>query len=130
MPVVTVRLEAKQPKMAQAKVTLTYKSGARRITTRLPVLDVAMEAEDMFAHGQDFEILLEAHDKKGMVVGEAKPGGPVNPATGTIILKSGERIQLTLKMQLEFEGKFTVKALNPTTLATYCSLDLETDYTV
>jgi len=33
-------------------------------------------------------------------------------------------------MQLEFEGKFTVKGLNPTTMATYCSLGLHTDYTV
>ena len=130
VPVLTVRLQAKQPPMSQAAVTLTYKAGAKRITTRLPVLDITLEAQDMFARGQDFEILLEAHDKKGKVVGEAKPGGPVNPATGTIVLKPGERTQVTLKMQLEFEGKFTVKALNPTTLATYCSLELETDYTV
>ena len=31
---------------------------------------------------------------------------------------------------LEFEGKFTVKALNPTTLTTYTTLELETDYAV
>ena len=45
-------------------------------------------------------------------------------------LKPGERVQVPLKMQLEFEGKFKVKALNPTTMAIYCSLDLQTDYTV
>jgi hypothetical protein len=33
-------------------------------------------------------------------------------------------------MQLEYEGKFTIKALNPTTMGTYASLDLETDYAV
>ena len=44
--------------------------------------------------------------------------------------QAGERVQVTLKMQLEFEGKFTVKALNPTTMATYGSLELHTDYTV
>jgi hypothetical protein len=54
----------------------------------------------------------------------------VNPATGTMTLRSGERVQVPLKMQLEFEGKFKVKALSPTTMATYCSLDLQTDYTV
>ena len=75
-------------------------------------------------------ILLEAHDKKGNVVGEAKPGGSVNPATGSVTLKPGERLQVTLRMQLEFEGKFTVKALDPTTLTAYHTLDLETDYAV
>jgi len=54
----------------------------------------------------------------------------VNPATGIMTLQSGERIQVPLKMQLEFEGKFTVKAFNPTTMATYGSLELQTDYTV
>jgi hypothetical protein len=33
-------------------------------------------------------------------------------------------------MQMEFEGKFKVKALNPTTLAVYAQLELETDYAV
>ena len=50
------------------------------------------------AQAADFEILLEAQDKKGNVVGEAKSGGLVNPATGTVTLKPGERVQVTLKM--------------------------------
>jgi hypothetical protein len=41
-----------------------------------------------------------------------------------------EKCGIQVKMQLEFEGKFTVKALNPTTMATYGSLELQTDYTV
>jgi hypothetical protein len=84
----------------------------------------------MFPQQVDFELLLEAHDKKGNVVGEAKAGGPVNAATGTITMKPGERIQVTLKMLLEFEGRFTVKAMNPKNFALYCKLDLETDYVV
>ncbi len=131
VPVLTARLEAaEQPAMQQAAVVLSYKNGAKRITTRLPVVDVLLQSADLFSQGAEFEILLEAHDKKGNVVGEAKPGNPVNPATGTITLKPGEQPQVTLRMQLEFEGKFTVKALNPTTLAAYDTLDLETDYAV
>ncbi|TVR84538.1 MAG: PglZ domain-containing protein [Rhodospirillales bacterium] len=130
VPVLSIRLEPAPPRMARAKVTLGYRSGAKRITTRLPVLDVLLEAENIFATGEEFEILLEAHDKKGKVVGEAKAGGPVNAATGTVTLKPGERVQVTLRMQLEFEGRFSVKALDPTTLATLSSIDLETAYTV
>ena len=130
MPVLTAKLEPTgAPTLERATVRLTYKTGATRVTTRLPVVDVLLEG-DMFSQTADFEILLEAQDKKGNVVGEAKAGGLVNPTTGTVMLKPGAQVQVTIKMQMEFEGKFTVKALNPTTLAAYCSLDLETDYTV
>jgi len=77
-----------------------------------------------------FEILVEAHDKQGNVVGEIKLGGMVNPATRTLSIKPGQNIAVTLRMDLEFEGSFTVKALDPVTLTTYSKLDLETDYTV
>lgn len=131
VPVLTVRLVAtSRPDVKQATVTLHYKNGATRITTRLPVIEVSLDNGNLFSAGAEFEILLEAHDRRGNVVGEAKAGGPVNPATGTMTLRSGDRVQVPLKMQLEFEGKFKVKVLNPTTMATYCSLDLQTDYTV
>ncbi|GAA4648798.1 PglZ domain-containing protein [Kistimonas scapharcae] len=131
VPVITVKLEAsKQAAIEQASVVLSYKNGAKRITTRLPVVEIAVETQDMFSTHSDFEILLEAQDKNGNVVGEAKPGGAVNPATGTITLRPDDKAQITVKMQMEFEGKFKIKALNPSTMATYCQLDLETDYTV
>jgi hypothetical protein len=63
-------------------------------------------------------------------VGEAKAGGAVNAATGTITLRAGQKEQVILRMVMEFEGKFVVKALNPTMLATYTTLALETDYVV
>jgi hypothetical protein len=131
VPVLTVRLRrAKQPGMAKASVALSYKNGAKRITTRLPVVDVAVDAADMFSLAADVEILLEAHDRKGAVVGEAKPGGLVNAATGTIALKPGKREQVTVRMDPDYEGKFTLKALNPVTMTAYATLDLETDYAV
>lgn len=132
VPVISIRLGAEQPKFEKPTVKLSYKNDAKHITTRLPVIDVHFDVKQMklFPQQSDLELLLEAHDKKGNVVGEAKAGGLVNPATGTITIKPGERFQVTLKMLLEFEGKFTVKAMNPSTLAAYCKLDLETDYVV
>jgi hypothetical protein len=131
VPVISLQLGGTdQPKVQTASVVLTYKNGAKRITTRLPVIDLSIETEDMFSVEDEFEILLEAQTKKGDVVGEAKAGGVVNPATGTITLRPGEKAQVTLRMQMEFEGKFKVKALNPTTMAVYCQVELETDYTV
>lgn len=131
VPLITIRLkQVKQPRIAAAKVTLAYKNGAKRVTTRLPVVDLAVEGENMFSLSETFEILLEAHDKKGEVVGEAKRGGLADVATGIITAKPGVKIQVTVKMAMEFEGKFVLKALNPVTLAQYASLELETDYAV
>lgn len=131
VPVITLKLDAQeQTSISQATVSLNYKNGAKRITTRLPVIEVSLDTQDMFSVDTDFEILLEAHDKKGEVIGEAKPGGLVNPATGTVTLRPGEKLQVPLKMHMEYEGKFKVKALNPSTMVAFCQLDLETDYTV
>ena len=129
VPVITVKLqEDRPPEGALTNVSLAYKNGAKRITTRLPVVDVMAEGTDMFAN--DVEILIEAHDKKGDVVGEAKRGDPIDAATGTLTMTPGQKIQVTIRMDLEFEGKFTLKALNPVTMAAYSAIDLETDYAV
>ncbi|MDI9846728.1 PglZ domain-containing protein [Rhodoblastus sp. 17X3] len=131
VPVITIKLkQARQPQIAAAKVTLAYKNGAKRVTTRLPVVDLSVEGENMFSLGETFEILLEAYGKKGEIIGEAKRGGCVDGATGTVTLKPGEKVQVTIKMAMEFEGKFTLKALNPVTLSQYAAIDLETDYAV
>lgn len=131
VPVLTVRLNKRtQPDAATAAVILRYRKGVKKITTRLPVIEIAVESSDMFSQAAEFEILLEAQDKKGNVVGEPKTGGAVNAATGTITLRPGQNEQITLRMAMEFEGKFTLKALNPTTLTIFTTLDLETDYAI
>jgi hypothetical protein len=61
-------------------VELSYKNGAKRITTRLPVIEV-MLVSTTCSRKMSVEILLEAQDSKGNVVGEPRPGGDVNPAT-------------------------------------------------
>lgn len=131
VPVITMQLKtSNQPTLHKASVAMSYKNGAKAITTRVPVIDLAVETSDMFSTENEFEILLEAHDIKGEVVGEAKAGGAVNPATGTLSLKPGDKLQVTIKMQMDFEGKFKIKALHPTTYTVYCQLELATDYSV
>lgn len=132
VPVIELQLvDRTEPKITKEIVHLNYKNGAKRITTRLPVIDIRMGSNMMIQISEkDVEVLLEAYDRKGNVVGVAKTGGVVNPATGSIMLKSRDPIQVTLKMDMNFEGKFTLKALNPTTMMVYDQLKLETDYTV
>ena len=133
VPVLVARLDtAVQPRLGKVVVDLNYKNGAKRITTRLPVVEVMLIVDDLFSQEMSVEILLEAQDSKSNVVGEPGPGGDVNPATRTVTLMPGERKQIALRMDDEFRGNFSVKALNPTTLALASrdsALSLETDYT-
>jgi hypothetical protein len=132
VPVISIRLSKAQPQQEKATLKISYKNEAKYITSRFPVIDVEYEKKqmDLFVQENEIELLLEAHDKNRNVVGEAKAGGIVNPATGTITIKPGERLRVTLKMQEEYHGKFIVKAMNPSTLATFSKLDLKTDYVV
>ncbi|MGD9975627.1 MAG: hypothetical protein AB7S77_21430 [Desulfatirhabdiaceae bacterium] len=105
VPVLVVKLESvSQPDVRHFSVELTYKEGAKRITTRRPVVEVIPWAEGLFSHHTDFEIILEAQDVKGKTVGEAKPGGAVNPATRSITLKSGFTGR-SLLMNFRFEHR-------------------------
>ncbi|MCI0336456.1 MAG: PglZ domain-containing protein, partial [Acidobacteria bacterium] len=127
VPVMVVRMEpASAPDKHKVKVELSYKKGAKKITTQLPVIEIALYTEDLFM--QQFEILLEAHDAKDEVVGEPRPGGEVNAATHTIALKPNQPTSVVLKMLPDFEGIFTVKALDPKTLHVFSRLSLETAY--
>jgi hypothetical protein len=131
VPVLIARLESDDHEAAgKVSVQLSYKNGAKRITTRVPVIDIQIQSEDMFSQGVSVEVLIEAQDAKGNVVGEPRAGADINAATRTLTLMPGQAKQVALRMDPDFEGKFSVKALNPTTLATYSVLALETDYTV
>lgn len=129
VPVLVARLDSgADAEPRKVLVELSYKNGAKRITTQLPVIEV-MLVGDLISQDMSVEILLEAQDSKGNVVGEPRPGGDVNPATRTVTLMPNQRKQIALRMDEEFRGKFKVVALNPTTLAAYSNLTLETDYT-
>ena len=130
VPVLTVRLTAIEQNVAKhPTVTLSYKRGAKRITTFLPVITIEVGPGDLFWGDKPFDILLEAHGKGNTVVGEARPGGPVNAATRAIALTPNATLQVALKMDESFRGKVTVKVLDPTTLMSYHAIELETDYT-
>lgn len=130
IPVIGVRLRVEESKISsKATLTMRYKRGTQKITTRLPVIEVEASAADLFA--QETEMIIEAYDPKGNVIGEAKLGGAVNPATRVITIKPNEILSVTIKMDMEYEGSFTVKVLDPITQAALGkSLELETDYTV
>jgi len=128
VPVITLHLQVSEKTAKQPTVELTYKRGAKKIRTRLPVVELSVGMPDLFAQNTPIEILVEAQDRQGNIVGEAKPGGAVNPATGTVDVNANTPIKVAIRMLDDFRGKFTLKALDPATAVTFASLDLETDY--
>ena len=130
VPILTVRLDdAPSDSFEQFQIELSYRRDRKRITTPLPRIEVSLGG-NLFSQAQTCEILLEAQDSKGNIVGEPRPSDDVNPATRTITLNPSETKQILLRMKEGFEGKFTIKALNPNTLTAYASLSLSTDYTI
>jgi len=125
VPVIEVKLKARTKVPQQAVVSLIYKKGAKAITSRRPVIELSVTSDDMFAQT---EILLEAQNDNGEVIGEAKIGGAVNAATRTVSIQPGDSQKVTLVMDDDFEGGFTIKALNPNTLAEFTQLKLKTNY--
>ena len=110
-------------------LSLSYRRGASKITTRIPVVEVQMDNPDLFGGGESYELRIEAVSKADKsVVGEASPGGSVNPATRTVSIHPGERLQVPIRMDPDFTGKFAILALDPVTNKCHCRLDLETDY--
>ncbi|MCL4264721.1 MAG: PglZ domain-containing protein [Anaerolineae bacterium] len=130
VPVIGIQLRVAEETVGQhPTITINYKRGGSHINTVVPVFEITAGFGDLFSQGSPVEILLEAQDKKGNVVGEAKPGEAVNPATRIISVQPGQRVKVTLKMDEQYEGKFSVKALDPTTLTTFSKVEMETNYT-
>jgi len=132
VPVLKIRfVQDVDTKPAEIKVSVSYKGGqTKKVTTRLPVITVAVEKGDLFAPEAHVELRVDAIDKHGSVVAEPRLGAGVDPATNTITLRTGEQREVVLRMSEEFEGKFRVRVLDPQTMTAYETIDLETSYSV
>lgn len=132
VPVIKARFAlATQEAETTFKVSISYKGGqTKRVTTRLPVVTLTVTKSDLFAPDATVELRVDAIDKTEAVVGEPRIGDGVDPSTHAITMKTGESRGVTLRMSEEFEGKFTVRVLDPRTMTAYDSIDLETSYTV
>ncbi len=127
VPVISVKggSGAAQEAAARVSFVLSYKHGATKITTLMPMIDVIAQADFFDA---TCECRLEAYDRTKKLVGEAKMGGNVNPATGTIVIHPGNVLTVPMRMDSSFEGDFTVKAVDPVTGFVHAELKLKTDY--
>ena len=129
LPCLTVELKPQAKRQAVPNIKLSYRQGKTdRITSRRPVIDLSWPVLNMFDEDYEIEIGVEAVDSKGRVVGSVGSGQTVNPATQGVRIQPGQAISVGLRMDDDFSGTFTVRALDPTTQAVIDDLTLKTAY--
>ena len=84
--------------------------------------------EDLLS-ASEVSLLIQAVDEKGEEIATIALDENVDPTTQRVTLPPGKTTRFTLIMKEKFEGTFTVKVLDPVTLAEYCTLNLETNFT-
>lgn len=129
LPCLTVELKAQTKKVALPELQLSYRQGKTdKITQRRPVLDLAWPGLNLFGEDYDIEVAVEAVDSKGNVVGWVGSGQTVNPATQGVRIRPSQVTSFSLRMEDQFSGSFTVRALDPSTQALIADLTLKTAY--
>ena len=128
IPVVTVHLGTPGATgKAPGQLRLQYRAGKTdRITTRRPMIEVVLFQPDMFG-GESLQFSLKAKAGKKLV-GQVAPHPNVDPATGLVTMEAGAAVKIALRMEDDFEGEFTVIAVDPVTKVTFAKLKLQTDY--
>ncbi len=107
------------------EVFLNYR-GRTEITTVRPALTLEWQREELFS-ASEVSFLIQAVDESGAEVATIALDENVDPTTQRVTLSPGKKTRFTLIMKDKFEGVFTVKVLDPGTLAEYHHLKLKTN---
>ena len=130
VPVLIIQLKQVE-KAPQIQVELTYRRNATRVTTRRPVLTITVNAGDLWSFDTPIQVQVLAFAYQSTkVIGRLVPGDRVDATSRTLTITPGETLKIPLELQEGFEGKFTVKAMDPVTQTVYASLHLETDFLI
>ncbi len=127
IPVVTVEFGAVERTGEPASIRLHYR-GAKTgtITTRRPMIEVSLFQAELFGSTSvQFRLVAKAGRKE---VGDSGPSEKVDPTTGLVRVEAGQAIKVPLRMKEDFNGEFTVSAVDPVTQVTLDTLTLRTDY--
>jgi len=134
LPVITIGFPSQAPKKREIGVSLSYKGGlTRKITTMRPSFDLSVsnpDVTDLFGGEHEAELPIAIMVRAaGKEVGRPQASSGYDPGSGCYRIKPGKAIKITIAMNDEHRGAFTVSALDPVTLEQFAKLDLETDYT-
>jgi hypothetical protein len=129
LPCLCVEMKVQAAKKKLPALQLGYRQGKTdKITSRRPVVDVGWSQMEAFAEEHEIEVAIEAVDSKGNTIGWVSSGQTVNPATQGVRIRPGQFVGVGLRMEEQFSGNFTVRAMDPATQATIAELKLKTAY--
>lgn len=124
-PCMTFRPE-KLVKKESVQVNLTYKGkNSGVITTMRPSLEIATFGQSLFGENIDVQIEAVSGEK---IVGFLAPSEFVNSTTGYLEIEQGKTLKISLAMDEDFEGNFTIYAKSPATGLILSELNLSTNY--
>ena len=116
------RIEAKQ----DYQINLTYKGKVSGyVTTRRPSIEVSCFGDSLFE--EPIDVMLEAFGNN-QSIGAPASSENVNATSGYVEIIPGQSLKITMALNDEFEGKFTICAKAPATGVILSEINLETDY--
>ncbi len=127
LPVLCVDVEHKEEETSAMapELTLSYRGGVKKVTTRRPFIQVEL-ATGLFA--EELRFVLQAVDDGGKVVGHAAASECVDAGTGMVRLAPGRPVKVPMRLDDDFEGNLQIQAIDPESSYVYDRLDLKTDY--
>ncbi len=127
LPCLVVTLKATDEASAgTTAVCLNYR-GKTKVTTPRPIIGLEWEHEDLIAP-REAHFLIQAVNPAGEEIATIGLDDNVDPTIQRVTLPPGQATRFTLMLKDGFTGPFTVKVLDPVTLAEYCTLNLETNF--
>ena len=129
LPCLCIEMKVQAAKKNVPEMHISYRQGKTdKITSRRPVIDIAWSQMDAFAEEHEIEIAVEAVDSKGNTIGSVSSGQTVNPATQGVRIRPGQIVGVALRMEDEFSGSFTVRAIDQAAQILIAELTLKTAY--
>jgi hypothetical protein len=115
---------------------MTYRgksSGA--VTSRMAMVELACHSdapplefgEEWAAERLEVQLAVQ-REGTSEEVGRVAPGDHVDPTTLRVRIQVGAAIKVPIRIADDFHGRFTVKALDPVTMACQADLSLETNF--
>ena len=133
IPVTCIDMPETGRKPPKRSIVMTYRGKeSGRITSRVFTVDLSCPATALIQEDwaeEKLQIHLKVHGGDADdEVGRVMTGDHVDPSTLLVKLSSGESLKVPLRMDDEFRGHFTVKALDPVSSTRLAQVILETAY--
>ena len=138
VPVLTVNYKQKfEREKAALQLTMTYRGTVKGVVkSRMMMIELSCTGEHEAGHldfseewaqaALEIQLLVEEKDT-GNTVGKLSPNDHLDPATGLIRIRSGEKFKVPVQLHEGFHGGFTVKAVEASTVERLGLITLETD---